>query len=194
MLPAGDTSTPLSIVPLDLWAIRDLLLLGKATPLLPDTSPGKPVVLAAAKSLAAMLPQIHPVPACRTAVGSAESLEEKAAAAWSCLGLSKENFTQPYDPAKGKNQNAANTVVNFDAQLGACSGSRWPRACSYWSSFHAMGLLADQQSNGADYLQAISSIIAGGALYCGGCTEHWRFLNQNLLPSQLHDVGDLLPF
>merc|ERR1719375_1346228 len=137
----GDESTPSNIAPLDLHAIRDLLLLGKAPPLLLPESPAYPVVKAAAQSLADMLPEIHPVPSCRVALGNAGSLEARAAVAWSCLGLNKDNFTSPYDPKKGKNQIAGNTGTKFDDKLGACSGSLWPRACSFWASFHAMGVL-----------------------------------------------------
>jgi len=193
-LPNGDSSTPYSINELDVWGIRDLLLLGKASPLLQDGSAGKPVVVAAAETLAEMLPQIHPVPACQTAVGLAVGLEAKAAACWSCLGLNPTNFTNPYLPNSTKFQNAANTDTKFGDLMGACSGTRWPRACSYWSSFHAMGVLADVHGQGRQFLQAISRIIAGGALYCGGCTLHWRYLNKHMLPSALHDVGDLLPY
>jgi len=191
--PESDVSTPAHINNLDLWGIRDLLLLGKAAPLLPDDSPHRPAVQAGADSLAEMLSQIHPVPACRTAIGDAGSLEAKAAACWSCLGLTKANFTDPYDPDKDKYQNSANTATKFDDKLGACSGSRWPRACSFWSSFHAMSVLADAQDN-KDYLDAISRIVAGGALYCGGCTLHYRYLMKHMLPTDLNDVRDTLPY
>lgn len=195
---AGGSSTPSRISKHDLWAIRDLLLLGKASPLLPNTSAGKAKVEAAATNLAAMLPRIHPVAECRTAVRDAVSLEDKAAACWKCLDLSPQNFTSPYLPHKNGFQNAANTQVNFDADqnhlLGACRESKWPRACSYWSSFHAMGVLADVHGIGDQLMKAISPIIAGGALYCGGCTLHWRYLNKHMLPAELHDVGDLLPY
>lgn len=195
---AKDSSTPRSISKYDLWAIHDLLLLGKASPLLANTSAGKAKVEAAANNLAAMLPHIHPVPECRAAIRDAGSLEEKAAACWTCLGLSEHNFTNPYLPNKTQFQDAANTEVNFNAdqnhKLGACRGSSWPRACSFWSSFHAMGVLADAQGTGDQLMKAISPIIAGGALYCGGCTLHWRYLNKHMLPTELHDVGDLLPY
>lgn len=191
---AHSSPTPAGISPLDLWAIHDLLLLGHKGPLIQDNV-GRPLVQAAAESLGGLLSDIHPIPQCRVAVAAAATLSAKAKATWSCLGLSKANFTGAFVSEKKSHfVDAANTMPNFDKDLGACAGSKWPRGCSYWASMHAMGVRADAFQKAGVYFQAILRIISGGALYCFGCTSHWRVLNKYLLPPELRSYTDLTPY
>lgn len=181
--------TPTGISPLDLWAIHDLLLVGHSAPLLqePGATPGEgtPVVQAAVASFAGMLHHIHPVPACRAAVGNASTIAGKAEASWTCLGLTVKNFSGAIKQEAGQFE-PDNTEPNFNL-LGACSGSKWPRACSYWASMHAMGLRADMLQKGDEFFHSMLRIIAGGALYCFGCTSHFVILNRWLLPAELQN-------
>lgn len=190
---AQNSPTPAGISPLDMWAIHDLLLIGHKGPLIQDDK-GRDSVQSAANSLSNMLHDIHPVAACRDAVGNAADLASKAQASWSCLGLTKDNFTGAFTSEKSKFADAANTAPKFDHMLGACAGSQWPRACSYWASMHAMGVRADVQQKANEYFQDILRIISGGALYCIGCTSHWRLLNKYLLPKDLQDPEDLVAY
>lgn len=183
---------PQGITPLDVWAIHDMLLLGYKAPLVQDNTE-KLAVQQGADSLSKLLDKIHPVAACRDAIGKADTFEGKAEASWSCLGLTETNFTGPITSANGK-YDAANTVPNFDSMLGACAGSKWPRACSYWSAFHTMGVRADAMHKAHEFFDAILRIIAGGALYCFGCTSHWRLLNRFLLPPELQNEANLIAF
>lgn len=185
---------PGGISVMDLWAIHDLLLIGNKAPLLEADDAGRPTITAAVNSLAGMLDKIHPVATCRTAVAKATSLQGKADASWSCLGLSAKNFTGPFTSEKSHFIETANTEPNFGNMLGACAGSNWPRACSYWSSIHSMGVLADLEGKATEYFQAILHIISGGALYCYGCTSHWRFLNKYLLPKDLQPHDKLIAY
>jgi hypothetical protein len=59
---------------------------------------------------------------------------------------------------------------------------------------HAMGIRADMLQKAPELLQAITQIISGGALFCFGCTSHWRILNQHLLPVDLSDPTDLVAY
>ena len=57
----------------------------------------------------------------------------------------------------------------------------WPRACSFWVSMHLMALRADLQPDPSVRLELyghLQNLIAGGALQCGGCTRHFRYLNR----------------
>ncbi|CAK0847400.1 unnamed protein product [Prorocentrum cordatum] len=80
-------------VPNDFWGIHDLLLVGYRAHFMNEGSAGKAAVQAAAVDLAALLPQVHPVPECRAQIGSAlaaaaggrESVVAAAQAAWDCL-------------------------------------------------------------------------------------------------------------
>lgn len=188
---ASVSPTPKGVSPLDLWAIHDLLLVGHRAPLLqePGARPadGTATVQAAASSLAGMLHEIHPIPACRKAVGDAESLIDKAEATWTCLGLSAKNFSGAAT-SESSQPEPDNTEPNFHEMLGACAGSKWPRGCSYWASMHAMGVRADMGQRSADFLNAMLRIISGGALYCFGCTSHFILLNKYLLPPELRNV------
>jgi hypothetical protein len=184
----GRIAGPEEITPLDLWAIHDLLIVGHKGPLvLPSSHASHEMVTSASEKLAEMLPHIHPVAACRDAVAEAESLTEKAQASWSCLGLSSSNFTAPYIADSQPNSEVDRTAPNFTEQLGACKDSLWPRACSYWSSAHAMAVRADMFQQGQEFLEAFIDIIAGGALYCTGCTDGFRLLNKHILPSGAYD-------
>jgi hypothetical protein len=183
----GRRAGPEEIKPLDLWAIHDLLVVGHKGPLvMPSSQASHEMVTSASEKLAEMLPIIHPVAACRDAVFKAESLTEKARASWSCLGLSSSNFTAPYESDSQPNSEVDRTAPNFtdpNRDLGACKTSHWPRACSYWSSAHAMAVRADVFQKGHEFLEAFIDIIAGGALYCTGCTDGFRLLNKHILPS-----------
>lgn len=189
--------TPAGISPLDLWGIHDLLLIGFKGPLITTGDSSVSLVQEGATALAGMLADIHPVEVCRTelaALGPQATLSQKADTSWSCLGLSTANFTGAFTETEQRFSDVANTEPYFDGVMGACHGSMWPRACSYWSSIHSMGLRADMQLKSNDYFQAILRIISGGALYCFGCTSHWRFLNANLLPVGLKDDTDLVAY
>lgn len=190
----GASSTPVGISALDLWAIHDLLLIGHRGPLLQGSPAATSTVQEAANSLAGMLDKIHPIPACREAIAKVDSLADKAESSWTCLGLSKNNFTGPFTSNDSNFYDAANTKPTFDSKLGVCAGSKWPRACSYWAAMHAMGVRADMGSTPKQYLQAIVRIISGGALYCFGCTSHWRLLNKHLLPAELQDGANLISY
>jgi len=198
---AGDAcpACPAGISPLDLWGIHDLLMIGHKGPLLENGNvvpkpAAKLLVETAAESLAGMLHKIHPVASCRQAIALADSLQSKAEASWTCLGLNAQNFSGPFRSEQDHFANVANTQPLFEAQLGACKGSQWPRACSYWTSMHAMGVRADMEGaqKAKDYFRDLSHIIAGGALYCFGCTSHFRFLNHHMLPTELQKETNLL--
>jgi len=184
----GARSTPKDITPLDLWAIHDLLVVGHKGPLvMPSSFAGHKMAESAALKLAELLPDIHPVAACRDAVAKADSVNTKAEASWACLGLSAANFTAPYTSDSQPNSEVDSTSPLFKAQQGACKDSLWPRACSYWSSAHAMAVRADMLNKGQEFLEAFIHIIAGGALYCTGCTDAFRLLNKHILPSGAYD-------
>jgi hypothetical protein len=150
-----------------------------------------------AVALANMLDKIHPVPACRkqlAELGPNAALMYKAKATWSCLGLSASDFDGPITQESDHFADTANTDPNFDEKLGACKGSNWPRGCSYWTSMHTMALKADAENLSHEFMSAVLRIISGGALYCFGCTSHWRFLNTNLLPPGLKDESNMVQY
>lgn len=179
----GRRAGPGEIKPLDLWAIHDLLLVGHKGPLvMPSAQASHEMVALASEKLGYLLPFIHPVAACRDAIAQAVSLDAKAQASLSCLGLGIENFTDAYTSDAQPNSEVDHTSPNFNEQLGACRSSQWPRACSYWSSAHALSVRADIFRKGPELLEAFIGIIAGGALYCTGCTDGFRLLNKNILP------------
>lgn len=188
-------STPGDIAPLDLWAIHDLLVIGHKGPLI-EENVGRSQVEAAANALGGLLQYVHPVPACRKALADSAdaALFKKAEASWSCLGLSAANFSGAMTSESTGFYAAANTEPKFNELLSACKGSKWPRACSYWSAFHAMGVRADAMNKAREYFDAILRIISGGALYCFGCTSHWRILNEYLLPAELRDSNGLVSY
>jgi len=186
--------TPGGISQLDLWAIHDLLLLGHSAPLIQESdTAGLKIVQDSAISLGDMLGTIHPVAACRESIGQEQTLPGKALASWACLGLGAKNFSGPYTASKKAFQDTANTEPKFDKALGACAGSKWPRACSYWASMHAIGVLADVEQKAPEFFQAVLHLMSGGALDCFGCTSHFRFLNEKLLAPELRDHNDLTP-
>jgi len=175
-----------SAVPLDLWAIHDLLIVGRKGPLLqPTASASHQMVDVAANKLGSLMCDIHPVPACREAVCQADSLVTKAEASWNCLGLTADNFTEAYTSDSQANVDVDRTTPLFMDRLGVCRDSQWQRACSYWISMHALSIRADIAQKGQEFLQAVVEIIAGGALYCSGCTNHFRLLNKNLLSAEV---------
>lgn len=83
--------------------------------------------------------------------------------------------------------------------LGACKPDSPEdlRACSYWSAFHALALRADilgaipenRNLNLPNRLfGSIVRIVAGGALFCGGCTVHFRMFFAPLLGQLAPDM------
>jgi hypothetical protein len=192
---------PSGIVEYDLWAIRDLLKVGKRGALLftddnetVQNHPGVPKVHAAVDALANMLHEIHPVPACRAAIQQATTTDAKADAAWSCLGLTEANFTGAFTDKNQKAVKASRTEPKFKQLLGACKDSLWPRACSYWTSMHTMAVRAEHAQKGDKFVEAVFPIMAGGALFCYACTSHFVLLNQYLLPIELRNASKLWSF
>jgi hypothetical protein len=177
---------PASIVPLDLWGIHDLLMIGHRGPVLrPDANASHAMVEAAVDEFAKILHAIHPVPKCREAIQQEESYIDKARASWDCLDLDHENFTGAYVSDLQIDNEVAVTVPKFTDSLGACRESGLPRSCSYWASLHAMGVRADMLGMGQEFLRAVVHMISGGALYCFGCTMHFRLLNEDFLPTDV---------
>lgn len=186
--------TAAGIMPADLWAIHDIAMIGHYGVMLkgPHMDENKSQALdlaqSAATTFAGLLPLIHPVAECRTALAAVEpaSLEGIANTSWTCLGLSAANFTDPFTSETvhyDESLPAAFTSPKF--QLGACNGSVWPRACSFWVSFHTMAVRADLHGKGKQFFNAILQILAGGPLFCVGCTNHARLLAQPILPIEL---------
>mmetsp|Transcript_81604 Transcript_81604/g.141802 ORF Transcript_81604/g.141802 Transcript_81604/m.141802 type:complete len:300 (+) Transcript_81604:55-954(+) len=191
--------TPAEIVPADLWAIHDLVLLGYYGVMLKGEKDGmnnsKALLVAqsAAENLSVMLPVVHPVAKCRTALSAVTALvkpnlSEIAETSWTCLGLSKENFTGPFTSLSapfGQSIESAHTAPKY--KEGACKDSLWPRGCSFWASFHTMGLLADVRGIGKQFFNTILQILASGPLFCVGCTKHVRLLAKPILPADILD-------
>mmetsp|Transcript_31510 Transcript_31510/g.57258 ORF Transcript_31510/g.57258 Transcript_31510/m.57258 type:complete len:284 (+) Transcript_31510:150-1001(+) len=201
--PAADQmqTDAAGILPADLWAIHDILLLGHYGVMLKGPHMGLnathalTVAQSAAETLAGMLPVIHPVPECRAALSAIPShkLEAVAEASWTCLGLSASNFTSPFMSLQtpyDKSLSAAFCAPKFP--LGACNGSGWPRACSFWASLHSMAVRADLHGKGQEFFNAVLQVLSGGPLYCVGCTRHVRLLGEPLLPNALLDAESFL--
>jgi len=194
LLKRSSTDTgPGNIQPNDLWAIHDMLLLGyHAVFMKPDTAGSKEVQRASIE-LANMLPELHPVEACRkqieTAIsGQNESMQvlRAAEASWSCLPakFTETSFTSAFvglhesrEAYKAAKRTRMPHLEPDDHVLGACKDSRWPRTCSYWSSMHLLSYRADRKGKGQQFLAAIVPLIAGGMTLCQGCTMHFRVLN-----------------
>jgi hypothetical protein len=184
-------------VALDFWAIRDLVMLGYYGLMMRgphnsnDSQPSQALLdtQAGAMELASMLHEIHPVVCCREAIKEAETLVQKAEASWSCLGLNNSSFDVVFNLSMDKNASkvARNPKPLFIDELGACRTSLWPRACSYWTSMHAMSIRADVLGKSMAFLRAITRIMAGGALFCGGCQRHFILLMQPLVPASIND-------
>jgi hypothetical protein len=147
------------------------------------------MVETAADNFGTLLCDLHPVPACRDAVCKADSLVEKAEASWSCLGLAAENFTEAYTDDSQSDADVDRTTPLFMDKLGVCKDSQWQRACSYWISMHALAVRADLLQKGKELFKTMVHIIAGGPLYCSGCTTHFRLLNKNMLPDNVTSDG-----
>lgn len=187
---AGIEASPASIVPLDLWGIHDLLMIGHKGPVLrPDANASHAMVESAVHELARMLEDIHPVAECREAIRHEKNYSEKARASWACLSLDRENFTGAYVSDSQVDNEVAMTVPKFTESLGVCKETDLPRSCSYWASLHAMGVRADMLGKGQDFFKAVVHIISGGALYCFGCTMHFRLLNEYFLPPEVQSEG-----
>lgn len=183
--------------PNDLWGVHDLLLIGWQAVMLQDEAlvlQAKGAVLDVARHL----PALHPHADCRTRfaqiagcsagevappIGEAE-LRSMANASWACLpgAFTVDDFSISFGIEAQGNPALRPERSN---QLGACSGSRWPRACSYWIAFHAMAaradMLLDSQTK-ADWLVALSVVIRSGVTMCIGCTAHFQLLMQPMLP------------
>eukprot|EP00747_Dinoflagellata_sp_TGD_P002273 gnl/TRDRNA2_/TRDRNA2_103569_c0_seq2.p1 gnl/TRDRNA2_/TRDRNA2_103569_c0~~gnl/TRDRNA2_/TRDRNA2_103569_c0_seq2.p1 ORF type:complete len:433 (+),score=17.32 gnl/TRDRNA2_/TRDRNA2_103569_c0_seq2:52-1350(+) len=215
-------SFPLSLgdaLPTDLWAIRDLLLIGYAGVFMKRRSWGLGQVERSAVDLARLLPQLHPLKSCRQAMAEAldpaptwrewllwrfgfgywrTGLEAVAEAAWSCLNLTASSFESPFhlsgwQQAEGMYTGPPPTTTPTQAtsaMLGVCAGSKWPRACSMWVALHFMAYRADALGLGRTFLTLLIDVIAGGATLCGGCTLHFRLLCEGLLPRAVkRDLG-----
>jgi len=188
--PGTSAASPESIAPNDLWAIHDLLLVGAGAVFMKGDSEGKRQIEQHAFDLANLLPQLHPHQPCRGEVATALLGEEDkrrgliaaAEAAWACLParFSDESFINAFTAAGIGNDGVAFSARNPKPRnadlLCACRGSGWPRACSYWASLHTMAYRADVLNLGKDFIQSVVPLIAGGALQCGSCTEHFRML------------------
>lgn len=201
-------ATPADIKPADLWGIHDLLLLGHYGVMLKGphilksqaSSEGLRQSRLAVKEFAKMLPSIHPVAKCRIMLKKVNpsNLVKFANTSWTCLGLDASYLKNPFTKLDNDYDDASlsmNTMPKYQLQtkLGACRYSKWPRACSFWSSIHTMGVRADLLGKGTEYFKTILSIVAGGPLFCEGCTRHLRLLNGAVLPPKLLDEKSFFP-
>mmetsp|Transcript_42926 Transcript_42926/g.118722 ORF Transcript_42926/g.118722 Transcript_42926/m.118722 type:complete len:418 (-) Transcript_42926:299-1552(-) len=193
----------------DFWGIRDLLLIGySAFALHPSSTLLVGRVQEAAADLADMLPTMHPVPACRTQleeVLSGTEMNDKmkvlavAATCWSCLParFTTSSFNDPFteemiehrgEAVHGKMPELLDTSV-----LGACRGSNWHRACSYWVSLDHMAVRADQFSLSREFLHATVFLLNSGATMCQGCTAHAQTLHRPVLSEQFLHAAQNTP-
>lgn len=189
-------------VPNDLWAIHDLLLAGYTGAFMEKGSPGQIEVEEAALELARLLPALHPHKACRKQLAhmlqttpgqparpsalertkSHRHLTNVAEATWKCLPAHffSKSFDRPFLSYEMSGRDAAYlsrmTRVRNKHALGVCKGTSWHRTCSYWASMHALAYRADELGFGHVLLKALTTIIAGGATLCGGCTLHFRLM------------------
>jgi len=206
-------SGPDAIVPNDLFAVRDLLLVGHGAIFMQPDSAGAGEVKKAAIELAKLMPKLHPHEDCRRRMatlleGSSEDeamLKKLADEAWACLpgDFTINTFDSVYDPSNvtptdGKTKefqsafDAKMPLLKDDSILGACKGSQWPRTCSYWAALHSMAYLADFHGLSAQFLGAVVPVIAGGATLCHGCTMHFRLMHEPMLSQNvLKDTGSM---
>lgn len=202
---SASVSNPKAMMPNDLWAIRDLLLVGYTGVFLTPASGGRQEVRRAAVDLAEMLPKLHPHPPCRQQISAAlqgtgqerAKIKAAAAASWSCLPAkySAQSFDDPFpedaldeddeETLNDKAFQARNPYANKQMTLGACRWSTWPRTCSYWVSLHSMACLADKLQLSAKFMQAVVPLFAGGAILCGGCTKHFNFMHSPVLSQEI---------
>jgi len=202
---SADTG-PGNIQPNDLWAIHDMLLVGyHAVFMKPDTAGFKEVQRASVE-LAKMLPELHPVEACRKQIETAISGQDEnmqvlhaAEASWSCLPakFTEKNFTsafvglhESHEAKEAARHTKMPQLQPDDHVLGACKDSKWPRTCSYWSSMHLLSYRADRKGKGQQFLAAIVPLIAGGMTLCQGCTMHFRVLNAPALSDAFRTDGN----
>eukprot|EP00929_Paragymnodinium_shiwhaense_P008305 TRINITY_DN112259_c0_g1_i1.p1 TRINITY_DN112259_c0_g1~~TRINITY_DN112259_c0_g1_i1.p1 ORF type:complete len:319 (+),score=61.31 TRINITY_DN112259_c0_g1_i1:115-1071(+) len=203
-------------VPNDMWGVHDLLLVGFTGVFMRLQSSGMAEVHAAAFGLAEMLPKLHPHAPCREALrwdspaavpggGEAkaaqwteQSLLKVADTSWSCLpgAFQVSKFDKSFSEHEMHDAEAAHEArmprLIDDTFLGVCSGSNWPRTCSYWASMHALAYRADSLGLGAALLKHLLPILAGGATMCGGCTLHFRSLSDPALsPAVRADYGTM---
>lgn len=204
---------PSGIVPNDLWAIHDLVLLGyygvmlKGEHMAKNTSDALLIAQAAASKISAMLPSIHPVAKCREdlakvaaetagSANPASSMERVAETTWTCLGLSATDFVSPFvslsAPWGQALQDMHSEPNSTLVQLGDCNGSGWPRACSLWASIHSLALRADTLGLGREFFNATVQVLSGGPLFCVGCTRHVRLLAKPIVPSALLDADSFV--
>jgi len=193
-------------VPNDLWGIRDMVLLGYSAVFMKPNSTGMRGVQEGAIELTDMLPQLHPHPLCRSqlesTLASIENEQEKiihaARVCFSCLPgkVSVDSFDLPfreeYMNDLGRAALGRMPIFRDLSSLGACRDTDWPRTCSYWVSLHAMSYRADLLQLGERFMNAIVKIMAGGALTCHGCTNHFKLLHQPVLSAAIfRDAGDM---
>jgi len=195
--------------PNDLWGIHDLLLLGYKAPFMKPGSAGAAEIQSSALQLAEMLPQLHPHPPCRqqikAALMSAGGALDKAAlvavaqSSWDCLPakFTAASFDIAFTPDgldtnPGLVSQALDPKVLTPGILGACLGTPWHRACSFWVSLHAMAYRADALGLSSKFMHAAMAVLAGGSTLCGGCTLHMRSLHSTVLsPAVISDLGEL---
>eukprot|EP00929_Paragymnodinium_shiwhaense_P059720 TRINITY_DN29895_c0_g1_i1.p1 TRINITY_DN29895_c0_g1~~TRINITY_DN29895_c0_g1_i1.p1 ORF type:complete len:328 (-),score=78.22 TRINITY_DN29895_c0_g1_i1:742-1725(-) len=188
---------PWSITANDLWSIHDMILIGYDGVFMKRDSPGWLDVRASAVDLVEMLSELHPLQKCRDQLLRAlqqphhntDKIAEAARVSLECLpgNFTPDDFSVLFDKSHLGNKSAAEAAkfpeLSDEAvsRLGTCKTSRWPRACSYWSSMHLMAYRAEALSMGKRFLKSMVRLISGGALLCGGCTKHFRLLHKDLL-------------
>jgi len=189
---------PWGIIANDLWGIHDLLLLGYEGVFMEKDTAGWREARDAAVELAKMMPALHPSARCREQLEAAtkgiehdeqQFVSQIAQAAIRCLpgNFSHKDFSVMFKAEDLGDASAAEAAkmpeLREEARerLGACRTSRWPRACSYWSSFHLMAYRADALGVSKLFLQTMLRVISGGAVLCGGCTKHFRLLHKDAL-------------
>lgn len=194
--------SPKDIIPNDLWALHDLIIVGYGAPFV-STEAAKSEVQEAGKKLVDLMPDLHPYPACRLEVGNVLNQTEAndevklvsaIQALWNCLPA---KFTaDDFNNSLTENYLSANMDAFYEARmtvpkdpsvLGACRESKWPRTCSLWSGLHTMALRADALQKGNEFISAVIPILAGGATLCGGCSAHFKALHKPILSQALRD-------
>jgi len=205
-LPFGRAPRLQEAVPTDFWGIRDLVLVGYSALFMKHNSTGMRSIQEGAVELTEMLPQLHPFPLCRSQLKSTlapiknerERIIHAARVCLSCLPgkVSVDSFDDPFIEEGMDDIDTAQMgkMPEFEdtSSLSVCRNTQWPRTCSYWVSLHAMSYRADLFQLSHRFMNAVVKILAGGALMCHGCTDHFRLLHKPVLsPIILRDTGDM---
>eukprot|EP00658_Telonema_sp_P-2_P079220 TRINITY_DN7599_c0_g1_i2.p1 TRINITY_DN7599_c0_g1~~TRINITY_DN7599_c0_g1_i2.p1 ORF type:complete len:228 (+),score=60.95 TRINITY_DN7599_c0_g1_i2:242-925(+) len=179
---SGDDGSA-AIMANDLWGLHDLLLVGFSAVFEANSTGGKSAIQQAALNLTQMLPTLHPVGKCRTALSAiianreleGESLvAEMALASWECLPhqYTEGDFSATFSPECVSNVSLAKQAKNpkvlppANAQLSSCRHSGWDRTCSYWSAIHTLALQAE--ANSVELLPVLVMVLWGGVTQCSG--------------------------